>query len=109
MNTETRVSFGDNLKRARKGKNLSMYKLAKLCDKTPQYFSALERGQCGLPSDNTISTICGVLDIDFNTVMKSINRLPQHMVDKILQNDELYNIVSNYSSVYNTNEVHDYD
>ena len=89
MNRKDIAKFiGVNLQKARLCKHMTQEELAELCDVTPKYISAIERGRSG-GSVTLLINICNILNVSIDSIIDSTlvsnsNNYPNMMDAEIL-------------------------
>lgn len=63
--------IGDNIKRLRQLKGLSINALARLCKTSPGYLSDIEKGHKGQPSMNMLEKIAIALEVELTELVKN--------------------------------------
>lgn len=80
------MTFGEELRKLREQKGLSLRRLAMLCDVTPSYMSKVERDDCSIPSSEMIRRIAFYVGGDGDRMALRAGRIPE-WIRKHLQNN----------------------
>ncbi len=84
-----REDFGEQLRRVREARRLSVRRLARLVAVSPSYLSRIERSHVPPPSDRTIARIAGILAIETDELLAAAGRVPEDVVARLLRRPRL--------------------
>lgn len=85
-------SIGEELRKLRKLKNLSMKEVAEQAGVSTMYISEIERN-LKVPSDEVICKLAKIYNVDEKTLFEGFGRIPENILKELTSNEALFTIL----------------
>jgi transcriptional regulator with XRE-family HTH domain len=83
-------SIGEELRKLRKVKNLSMKEVAEQAGVSTMYISEIER-DLKVPSDEVIRKLAKIYNVDEKKLFEGFRRIPEDILEELTNNKDLFN------------------